>query len=72
MHFIYYHMRRTTVMTVLHCFLPLLYCIGLHWSEPSLSVVSCMTTQFAPLDTDSPQRSHVCIQHFSILISVIL
>ena len=40
MHFIYYHMRRTTVMTVLHCFLPLLYCIGLHWSEPSLSVVS--------------------------------
>ena len=40
MHFIYYHIRRTTVMTVLHCFIPLLYCIGLNLSDPSLSVVS--------------------------------
>ena len=40
MHFIYYHIRRTTLITVLHCCIPLLYCVGLNWIEPNLSEVS--------------------------------
>ncbi|XP_065916833.1 E3 ubiquitin-protein ligase TM129-like isoform X2 [Dysidea avara] len=37
MHFIYYHIRRTTLITILHCCIPLLYCLGLNWVEPDLS-----------------------------------
>ena len=40
MHLIYYHIRRTTLITVLHCFIPLLYCLGLNWVEPNLFEVS--------------------------------